>query len=154
MSERCLQKWIERFNAQGIEGITYRPRPGRPRRISPEAVKEHILPIVDDPSLAGERHWTAIKLCGWLREHRDLDLSYPTLVRYLHEQDYARRIPRPMPEPPDKELWEQQREAFAGELLDLLEAPTVKVFFGDEAGFEGDCKLPLKSRRTKREVLG
>jgi transposase len=138
VSERCLQKWIERFNAQGINGITYRPRPGRPRCISSSTVKEQILPIIDDPSLAGERHWTAVKLCGWLREHRDLDLSYSTLVRYLHEQDYARRIPRPMPEPPDKIRWEEQREAFAGELLDLLCAPGVKVFFGDEAGFEGD----------------
>jgi hypothetical protein len=32
----------------------------------------------------------------------DLDISYPTLLRYLHENNYARRIPRPIPEPPDK----------------------------------------------------
>ncbi|MGC4013109.1 MAG: IS630 family transposase [Luteolibacter sp.] len=126
------------FQLPGIDGITYRPRPGRPRCISPDVVRERILPVVDDPSLAGERHWTAIKLCGWLREHCDLDLSYPTLVRYLHEQDYARRIPRPMPEPPDKNLWEEQRERFAAELLELLDDPAVKTFFGDEAGFEGD----------------
>lgn len=138
VTERCLQEWICRFNRSGIEGITYRPRPGRPRSLSPETVCEKILPVVDDPSLAGERHWTAVKLCGWLRANRDLDLSYPTLVRYLHEQDYARRIPRPVPEPPDKDLWEQQREVFADELLDLLSDPSVKTFFGDEAGFEGD----------------
>lgn len=138
VTERCLQEWICRFNRSGIEGITYRPRPGRPRSLSPETVCEKILPVVDDPSLAGERHWTAVKLCGWLRANRDLDLSYPTLVRYLHEQDYARRIPRPVPEPPDKDLWEQQREVFAEELLDLLSDPSVKTFFGDEAGFEGD----------------
>jgi transposase len=138
VSERCLQLWISRFNSMGVDGITYRPRCGRPRILPPEAVGETILPLVDDPSLAGERHWTAVKLCGWLRENRDLDLSYPTLVRYLHEQDYARRIPRPVPEPPDRDLWERQREDFADELLGLLSDPSVKTFFGDEAGFEGD----------------
>lgn len=138
VSERCLQMWIERFNAQGIDGITYRPRPGRPRCVSTTIVQEQILPVVDTPSLAGEQHWTAVKLCGWLRENRNLDLSYPTLVRYLHEQNYARRIPRPMPEPPDKDRWKEQRETFAKELLELLTNPSIKVFFGDEAGFEGD----------------
>lgn len=138
ISERCLQEWIRRFNSLGIDGITYRPRQGRPRKLSPEAVNQTILPLVDDPSLAGESHWTAVKLCGWLRQNRDLDLSYPTLVRYLHEQNYARRIPRPMPEPPDRDRWIQQREDFADELLDLLNDPKTITFFGDEAGFEGD----------------
>jgi len=61
-----------------------------------------ILPLVDDPAKADQLHWTAAKLCGWLREHTEYDLSYRTLVRYLHEQGYARRIPRPMPEPTDR----------------------------------------------------
>jgi len=138
VSERCLQLWISRFNSMGVDGITYRPRCGRPRIVTADAVREEILPVVDDPALAGERHWTAVKLYGWLRDNRGLDLSYPTLVRYLHEQDYARRIPRPVPEPPDKDLWIAQREGFAAELLGLLEDPAVDTFFGDEAGFEGD----------------
>lgn len=124
ITERCLQLWIERYNSGGIEAITYRPRSGRPRVISPDSVREEILPVLDDPSLAGQRHWTAVKLCGWLRESRDLDISYSTLVRYLHEQDYARRIPRPVPEPPNKDLWIDEREAFAYELIDLLEDPS------------------------------
>lgn len=138
VTARCLQKWIECFNSRGIDGITYRPRTGRPRSLSPQSVREEILPIVDDPALAGERHWTVVKLCGWLRDNRKLDLSYPTLVRYLHEQDYARRVPRPVPEPPNKDLWIEQRETFADELIDLLADPAIKTFFGDEAGFEGD----------------
>lgn len=138
VSERCLQKWISRFNEMGIEGITYRPRSGRPRLLDAEEVEKEILPVVDDPGLAGQRHWTAIKLCGWLRAEKQLELSYSTLVRYLHEKNYARRIPRPVPEPPDRETWEKQREDFAMELLELLDDPSCEVFFGDEAGFEGD----------------
>jgi len=137
-SERTLRLWVSRFNEQGIDGVTYRPRPGRPRKLDAESVATTILPVVDDPALAGELHWTAVKLCGWLRTEKQLDLSYRTLVRYLHEHDYARRIPRPMPEPPDREEWLNQRAVFAPRLEALLTDPSARVFFGDEAGFEGD----------------
>ena len=136
--ERMFRLWISRFNAQGIDGLTYRPRPGRPRKLDASRIASDILPVVDDPSLAGETHWTVVKLCGWLREVKEIDLSYRTLVRYLHEHEYVRKIPRPVPEPPDRDAWEDRRDAFAFELLGLLEDPACEVFFGDEAGFEGD----------------
>jgi len=138
VSERSLQLWIKRFNDAGIDGITYRPRPGRPRTIAPEDVRTKILPVVDDPRSSGRYQWTLVSLCGWLKEELDLEISYRTLVRYLHEHDYARRIPRPVPEPPDKDLWIKQRLEFVPQLVSLLEDPQVDVFFGDEAGFEGD----------------
>lgn len=138
VKERTFRLWISRFNEQGIDGLIYRPYSGRPRKLSAEQVREEILPVIDDPGLADQTHWTAAKLCGWLQQERGLDLSYRTLVRYLHENDYARRIPRPMPEPPDRESWEDRREAFAFQLLELLDDPEAEVFFGDEAGFEGD----------------
>ena len=138
VSLRHLQMWISRFNFMGIDGITYRPRSGRPRCLSSDEIQKKILPLVDDPSLADQQHWTATKLCGWLKNKEDLDLSYSTLVRYLHEHNYARRIPRPMPEPPNRDDWEKKREVFAFELLALINEPKTSVFFGDEAGFEGD----------------
>jgi transposase len=138
VSERCLQTWIKRFNEAGIDGITYRPKSGRPRVMAAEAIAEKILPVVDDPKLANRHHWTAVSLCGWLKETLGLEITYRTLVRYLHEQDYARRIPRPMPEPPDRDGWLKQREDFVPKLTELLEDESVEVFFGDEAGFEGD----------------
>lgn len=65
----------------GVDHITYHPPSGRPRNVAPEAVREEILPVADDLSIAGEHHWTPVKLCGWLRDYRGLDLPYPTLVR-------------------------------------------------------------------------
>lgn len=138
VSERCLQLWIKRFNDAGIDGITYRPKSGRPRVVPADQVAREILPVVDDPSRAHRHHWTVVSLCGWLKEQRDLEISYRTLLRYLHEHNYARRIPRPVPEPPDKDTWQQQRQEFVPQLLELLKDPQVEVYFGDEAGFEGD----------------
>ena len=138
VSERCLQVWIHKFNESGIDGITYRPKSGRPRLMASSEINEKILSLVDDPSKADRHHWTAVGLCGWLKKTQGLAISYRTLVRYLHEQNYARRIPRPVPEPPDREAWIKKREVFIPKLIALLNDQEVDVFFGDEAGFEGD----------------
>jgi transposase len=154
-SERTLRLWVSRFNEQGIDGLIYRPRPGRPRKLDEATVASTILPVVDDPALAGQLHWTAVKLCGWLKAEKQLDLSYRTLVRYLHEQDYARRIPRPVPEPPNRDEWLVQRAAFAPRLEELLADPSARVFFGDEAGFEGDPRPRHKwVKRGSRPTQG
>ena len=118
--------------------LTYRPRCGRPRKLLASTVESEILPLVDDPSKAGQLHWTVVKLSSWLKQEKPFYISYRTLVRYLHEHRYARRIPRPMPEPPDKDKWTQQRDDCATRLTALLVDPTARVFFSDEAGFEGD----------------
>lgn len=155
VNERTFRLWISRFNEQGIDGLIYKPRSGRPRIVTEDQVASEILPLVDAPSLAGHTHWTVTKLCGWLREEKQLDLSYRTLVRYLHEHNYARRIPRRMPEPPDRDAWEKQRETFGSELITLLEDPACDVFFGDEAGFEGDPRPRAKwVKRGSRPTQG
>lgn len=155
VSERTFRLWISRFNSMGIDGLTYRPYTGRPRRMAPAQVTSEILSVVDDPSLAGQTHWTLTKLCGWLREEKQIELSYRTLVRYLHEHDYARRIPRKIPEPPDRDAWIIQREEFTPQLLGLLDDPDIKVFFGDEAGFEGDPRPRAKwVKRGSRPTQG
>jgi len=155
VSERTLRLWIARFNEQGIDGLIYRPRPGRPRLLEDDVVRGEILPVVNDPSLAGQLHWTAVKLTGWLRKQKGLEISYRTLVRYLHEHDYARRIPRPVPEPPDRDNWLRQREDCARRLEALLENPAAVVFFGDEAGFEGDPRPRHKwVKRGSRPTQG
>jgi len=150
-----LRLWISRFNEQGIDGLIYRPKSGR-RRIQPvDQVAREILPVIDDPSLADQTHWTVTKLCGWLREEKQLELSYRTLVRYLHEHNYVRRIPRRMPEPPDRDEWVKHRGTFGEELISMLEDPGCDVFFGDEAGFEGDPRPRAKwVKRGSRPTQG
>ncbi len=154
-TERCVRLWIARFNEMGIDGLIYRPRSGRPRLLEDDIVRGEILPVVDDPSLAGQLHWTGVKLCGWLRDTKGFEISYRTLIRYLHQQDYARRIPRPMPEPPDRDVWLKQREDCAMRLTTLLEDSRNIMFFGDEAGFEGDPRPRHKwVKRGSRPTQG
>lgn len=98
---------------------------------------------------------SSIALRRWLKDNRELVMIYRTLVRCLHGQDYARRIPRPMPEPPGRDKRLKQREAFLPELAKLHDDEQVELFFGDEAGFEGDPR-PRQGRmkRGTRPIQG
>lgn len=53
----------KRFNEHGIDGLIYRPPPGRPRKLGSEEVAATILPLVDDPASAGQTQWPGTKLC-------------------------------------------------------------------------------------------
>jgi predicted ArsR family transcriptional regulator len=35
VDRNVVRRWLDRFRAQGVDGLTDRPRPGRPRAFSP-----------------------------------------------------------------------------------------------------------------------
>jgi transposase len=117
VKERTRRLWVSRYNELGVDGLIYRPQAGRPRKMEPPQVTSEIIPLLEDPSLAEQTHWTLTKLHGYLKVQKDIDLSYRTLHRYIKEQNYVRRIPRPMPEPPNKIAWQQSREECAQQLI-------------------------------------
>lgn len=140
----ALMDWIHHFNERGIDGLIEKKKSGRPRKLTIEAVRETILPLVADPSKAGQKHWTAVKLHGLLKDDVCKDLSYSTLVRYMHENGLVLKVPRSMPEPPDRAAWRKQREEFGQKLGGMVNDPTVELWFGEESGIEGD---PRPNRR-------
>lgn len=167
VNEKTVLEWIGRFNAGGIDGLADRPRSGAPRCISREDMVGEVLPVLDDPGSVGEEHWTAVKLRGFLVRECALEVSYPTLVRYLHEHDRHPRVPRPMPEPKDRDAWELQREAFAGRMREWIDDPGVELWFGDECGIEADPRprrrwvqtgsrptVPYSGDHLRRNVIG
>lgn len=165
--EHTLIEWIKRFNGEGINGLIDRERRGAPRKISREQMEKQVIPLLNEPAKAGQEHWTAIKLHGHLTKELALNLSYPTLARYLHEHGYVTRIPRPMPEPADPQLWETQRQDFAQKLGQWLKDDAVELWFGDECGIEGDPRprkrwvekgskptIPYAGTHLRRNVIG
>ncbi len=64
MDRQTLRDWAHRFNAEGPEGLTDRPRAGRPRRLT-EAQMEELAEIVEtspDPATDGVIGWRRIDL--------------------------------------------------------------------------------------------
>lgn len=64
--EKTVMEWIKRFNSEGLDGLTDKPRSGAPRRICKEEMLAHVLPLLDGPASVGQEHWTVIKLRGYL----------------------------------------------------------------------------------------
>ena len=138
-TDRLIRLWIVLFNRGGIDALASKSRSGRPRKISIQRVRYLLLPVLEDPSKAGEVHWTGIKLHGWLKEELQDDLGYRTVIRYLHQIDYNLRVPRSWPSRQD----EEKRTAYLLALKTLHDAPpengrTIEFWYGDESGVEGD----------------
>lgn len=57
-SDRMVRLWIECFNRAGIDGLRTRVRPGHPRKVKLERLRDLIVPVLEDSSSAGQVHWT------------------------------------------------------------------------------------------------
>ena len=133
-TDRMVRLWIELFNRGGIDALITKPRPGRPRKVKLERVRDLLVPVLENPSAAGQVHWTGVKVHGFLKEKLALELAYRTAIRWLHELNFNLRVPQPWPERQN----EEQRKQFAEELRVLAADPKVELWFSDESGVEGD----------------
>lgn len=143
ISRRTLERWVARFNRWGIDGLIDRPRPGQPRKIDP-AHGGHYRELIENPGLAGEAHWTAVKFHGYLRSELQVQVGYSTVVRWLHEQDFRLKVPQPWPDRQDEAL----RAAFVERLRQWLADEQIELWFMDETGIEGDPR-PRRRWATK-----
>ena len=83
-SDRMVRLWIEQFNRGGIDALITKPRPGRPRKVKLERVRDLLVPVLENPAQAGQVHWTGVKLNGYLKEQLFMELGYSTSIRWLH----------------------------------------------------------------------
>lgn len=135
IDERTLQRWIRAFNERGIDGLLDKVKPGRPRRIAPERIGE-CRRVFEEPEALRRTHWTGVRFHGHLREELGIEVGYSTVIRFLHEQGFALKVPQPWSNRQDDEA----REAFRLRLRALMGDENVDLWFGDECGVEGEPK--------------
>jgi len=133
-SDRMVRLWIELFNHGGLDALRSKSPGQRPRKVKLERVRDLLLPALEHPAQAGVVHWTGVKVHGYLKEQLCVQLGYRTAIRRLHEWNFNLRFPRPWPERQN----EQERQAFLERLKQWTNDPTVKLWFSDECGVEGD----------------
>jgi transposase len=133
VSLRSLNNWIRHFNQQGIDSLIEGERTGRPAKITPEQ-SAHYRQIIEQPELAEQLHWTAVKFHGYLRQEFQHEIGYRTVVRWLHDNNFRLKVPQPWPDRQD----EEQRRLFLERLKAHLLDETVDIWYLDEMGIEGD----------------
>jgi transposase len=140
---RTIKQWINRFNERGIDGLLDAPRSGAPPKI-PQTMEGDLIDLVEHPEQAGEQHWTARKLHGYLNGELEIKVGYSTTCRWLRDRDFRLKVPQPWPDRQD----EAARQAFVERVVALMEEPTVELWYGDETGIEGD---PRPRRRWAKK---
>ena len=84
-NEQTVRRWIKRFNAEGLNGLSDAPRPGSPAIITPE-YRQRLLTIVRQRPRALEQPyslWTLARLADFMAEETGLRVSTETVRRVL-----------------------------------------------------------------------
>jgi hypothetical protein len=91
--------------------------------------------LIESPQTHGFDFMTAVRLHGHLTETLRLEVSYCSVVRYLHEAGFCLKVPGKIH--PDRN--EQARTNFIEEMQEILRKPEeYEVWFSDECGVDGD----------------
>lgn len=156
-SSRTIDRWVKRFHAEGVEGLSGH-KPGRPFRFA----AEWVAVVVDwvksqkprDFGFLRSRWCCEIVVLLMLREF-DLEVSRETVRRWLHQGGLVYRRPRPTVGPTDAERetkLKKLRELIAG----LPEDET--VVFQDEVDINTNPKIGsmwmVKGHQAKVETPG
>jgi transposase len=143
VTDRTLLNWICWFNERGVDGLISEKSPGAPSIITPEQ-SEEFKDLIEHPDKGDQTHWTGRKFHGYLQEKHKLEISYRSIIRWLHKQNYTLKVPRPWADLQD----EKARQEYLNHLMILLEAPEIDVWYQDETGVEAD---PRPRRRWAKK---
>lgn len=98
MERQALRDAVVRYNAEGLEGLRDRPKPGRyPALTEPEQALL-LAAIFSGPDRAryGCTDWTLPALCRWLEDRFDKRLHPASLSRIVRRLDLSRQKTRPL----------------------------------------------------------
>lgn len=130
---RTLARWVKQFNESGIDGLIDKSKSGRPNKISDDLTKQ-LLKVIDKPQQANENHWTGKKFHGYLKQNFIDNISYTTVIRWLHKNKYCLKVPRPWPDKQD----EIKRKKHVKQINEYLSNDEIELWYADETGVDGD----------------
>jgi transposase len=105
---QTLRDWVIRYNAEGLEGLVDRPKPGRQPRLKPEHLADFDQLVEDGPSLEEDKvvRWRCIDLKHKVKTKFGVELSERSLGRILAQRRFARLSVRPQHPDADPEAQE------------------------------------------------
>ena len=97
MERQTLRDWVHRYNAQGLDGLRDKARPGRPPQLDEAQLQELDALIEQGPDIAVHKvvRWRYIDLKAILKERFDVQMSERHIGRILNDRDYRRLSVRP-----------------------------------------------------------
>jgi transposase len=90
-SPRTVRYWLDRYRAEGIEGLADQPRAGRPPRADAayrHALEEAVMRFPPELGL-GFDVWTSARLSAYLAETTGVEIAPSWLRTLLAQQDFV-----------------------------------------------------------------
>jgi transposase len=97
MDRQTLRDWVTRYNAEGVEGLRDRPRPGRPGQLSAAQLAELARLVEAGPDIAvhGVVRWRCVDLQAQIKQRFEVEISERHVGRLLKRLKFTRLSVRP-----------------------------------------------------------
>ena len=97
-SFRTVEYWVKQFNNQGLISLLYRPRTGRPSRISDEIMEKIDHDLRKNPHDFGYKQnmWDGLLLRQHLSDHYVIEMGVRQCQNIFHILGFRMRRPRPV----------------------------------------------------------
>ena len=97
MDRQSLRDWVHRYNGEGLEGLSDRPRSGRPSLPAPTqmAELEQVIAAGPDPAVDGVVRWRCVDLQRVVDERFEVEIAERTMAKLVHKLGFSRLSPRP-----------------------------------------------------------
>ena len=104
-NEQTVRNWFKRYEAEGIEGLKDAPRPGSPRKVTPEYVSRLVEVVRQRPRSLGLPFsmWTLARLADYMAEHTGIRVEGETVRVHLKEAEIVLSRPQHKISSPDPE---------------------------------------------------
>lgn len=116
--EQTVRRWIKRFNAEGINGLSDKPKSGSPKRVT-EGYRERLLVVVRRrPRSLKQPYslWTLQRLVDFMAEETELRFSTETVRLILQANNIVISRPQHKVSSPDPE-YEVKKRRLKGNVI-------------------------------------
>lgn len=110
-SEQTVRNWLQRYPAEGLEGLSDEPRSGAPRKVS-EAYRQQVVQVVRQRPRSLEQPystWTLQRLVDYMAQQTGIRVSPDTVRLILLEADIVMSRPQHKVSSPDPEYAVKKR---------------------------------------------
>ncbi len=98
MDRQTLRDWVHRYNAEGVDGLLDRSRPGRTPRLTAEQQAELKALVIKGPDVATHQvvRWRCKDLRAEVATRFGIEVHESTIGKWLHQMRLTRLQPRPV----------------------------------------------------------
>jgi transposase len=84
-SEETVRRWLKRYDSEGTEGLRDVPRPGAPRKVTPDYIEQLLAAVRRRPRSLDLPFslWTLRRLADYLAEQTGIRVEYETVRLHL-----------------------------------------------------------------------